>query len=214
MAQIVADLLTDREQELELWIRPERAGYGYTVEWTALEYDREEQEWRRQHQGSAAPETTSDGLWDWMCQALSTNKSMLRAGMPTFDADREQINVFQVDDTYLFKHYFEQGEVFSQLRQYYNESDYRFEVPADELQSVRDLLEEHFFELVVVDDLERFCVVKRKYTDHPDVLFKASVLEREKQDSTVFLMTDQLSVEQAVNNGATRVADTDLEIEL
>lgn len=52
--------------------------------------------------------------------------------------------------------------------------------------------------------------VKRKYTDHPDVLFKASVLQRERADYNVFLMKDEISVEQAVNNGATRLADVDV----
>lgn len=134
--------------------------------------------------------------------------------MPSFDVDRERINAFEIDDTYLFKHYFDQDDVFAELRRYYNESEYRFEVPADALTEVQALLEDCFVELTVVDDVEPFCVVKCKYTDHPDVLFKASVLQREQSDYNVFLMTDQLSVEQAVNNGATRVADTNLEIEL
>jgi hypothetical protein len=37
-------------------------------------------------------------------------------------------------------------------------------------------------------------------------------MKREHQDYNVFLMKDQLSVEQAVNNGAVRVSDTDLDI--
>jgi hypothetical protein len=125
--------------------------------------------------------------------------------------DREQINVFELDDTYLFKQFFDRDEVFDALRPYYNESEYRFEVPADEFSEVQDLLEEHFFDLTVVDDPDPFCVVKQKYTEHPDVLFKASVLQRERADYNVFLMKDQLSVEQAVTNGATRLADTDLD---
>lgn len=42
--QIVADIVQDQQQNLELWIRPERAGYGYTVEWMAVEFDRMDQE--------------------------------------------------------------------------------------------------------------------------------------------------------------------------
>lgn len=37
VAKIVANLLADRETDIELWIRPERAGWGYTVEWTTLD---------------------------------------------------------------------------------------------------------------------------------------------------------------------------------
>jgi hypothetical protein len=61
---------------------------------------------------------------------------------------------------------------------------------------------------------EQFCVVYPKYSDHPDVLFKASVLQRSTGDHHVFLMEEQLSVEQAVNNGATRLVETDEEIRL
>lgn len=145
-------------------------------------------------------------------KVLYSSTSLFTERMPSFDVEHEQINAFEIDDTYLFKHYFDQDEIFSELRRYYNESDYRFEVPADALTEVQALLEDRFFELAVVDDVEPFCVVKRKYTDHPDVLFKASVLQRKKQDYTVFLMKDQLSVEQAVNNGATPLSETDIEI--
>jgi hypothetical protein len=62
-----------------------------------------------------------------------------------------------------------------------------------------------------VDASAEFCVVYPKYTDHPDVLFKTAVLQRSKRDKHLFLLKDQLSVEQAVNNGATRLADTDLD---
>jgi hypothetical protein len=137
--------------------------------------------------------------------------SFLIERMPSLDVDRTQINAFAIDNTYLFKHFFDRDDIFSQLRQYYNESNYRFEVPADEFTRVQELLDEHFFDLTVVDDPARFCVVKRKYTDHPDVLFKASVLQRTRQDYNVFLMKDQLSVEQAVNNGATRISETEID---
>ena len=97
-----------------------------------------------------------------------------------------QINAFEIDDSYLFKHYFEQDEVFTKLRRYYTDSAYRFEVPANTLTEVQALLEDHFFKLTVVADVEPFCVVKRKYTEHPDLLFKASVLECKKQDYNVY----------------------------
>ena len=213
LPQIVDNLLTDQEHDRELRIRPERIGTRYTVEWTTVEYNWNQLDWEPRHRSlpaSGVVETVLTGLR----KVLYGSASLLTERMPSFDVDREQINAFEIDGTYLFKHYFDQDEVFTELRRYYNESEYRFEVPADALTEVQAVLEDCFFELTVVDDVEPFCVVKRKYTDHPDVLFKASVLERPQQEYTVFLMKDQLSVEQAVNNGATRVADTDLEIEL
>ena len=131
--------------------------------------------------------------------------------MPSFDVDREQVNLFRVEDRYLFKQYFDQDTVFTALRDYYNQDDYRFEVPPDVVEEVKQVLREHMFEPVVVDAPAEFCVVYPKYTDHPEVLFKTAVLQRSKRDKHLFLLKDQLSVEQAVNNGATRLADTDLD---
>ena len=210
LPRIVENLLTDQEHEREIWIRPERIGTRYTVEWTTVEYNWNQLDWEPRHRSSPASGvlgTVGTGLR----KVLYNSTSFLNERMPSFDVDGEQINAFEIDGTYLFKHYFEQDDIFAQLRPYYNESDYRFEVPANALTEVQALLEDRFFELTVVDDVEPFCVVKRKYTDHPDVLFKASVVERTQQDYHVFLMKDQLSVEQAVNNGAIRLADADID---
>lgn len=132
--------------------------------------------------------------------------------MPTFDVDRTPINVFDCGGVYLFKHYFGEDAVFDALRPYYNEDDYRFEVPADAFAEVEDLLAAHYYEPTVIDEPERFCVVYPKYTEHPAVLFKASVLQRSTGDAHVFLMKDQLSAEQAVEQGATRLRDADIEL--
>ena len=131
--------------------------------------------------------------------------------MPSFDVDREQVNLFRVEDRYLFKQYFEQDDLFAKLRRYYNEDDYRFEVPQEDIADVQDLLEAYFYAPHIVDEPEDFCVVHRKYVEHPDVLFKASVLQRSQGDYHVFLMKDELSVDQAVHNGAARLEDTGIE---
>lgn len=212
--QVVANLISGREQELELWIRPERVGFGYTVEWTTLEYDRGESTWRPQ-QGRFQPPTDNVDTADYEeSQLLSRLTAIVSERMPTFDVDRERINLFAVDDRYLFKHYFDEDDLFGELRRYYNEDDYRFEVPQEDIADVQDLLEDHFYEPRIVDDPEEFCVVHRKYAEHPDVLFKASVLQRSTGDHHVFLMKDQLSVEQAVNNGATRLVDAEIDYSL
>jgi len=211
--QIVANLLADRETDLELWIRPERVGHGYTVEWTTLEYDTAGPEWRpgrdetRSELGNGAADQSGR-------QLLSRVTSFVNERMPSFEVDRERINLFAIDDRYLFKQYFDQDDVFAELRRYYNEDDYRFEVPQEDIANVQALLEDHFYAPRIVDDPEEFCVVHRKYAKHPDVLFKASVLQRSTGDHHVFMMKDQLSVEQAVNNGATRLVEADVEIRL
>ena len=35
-------------------------------------------------------------------------------------AGHEQVNVFEVDESYLFKHYFDSEEVFDRLKRHYN----------------------------------------------------------------------------------------------
>ena len=125
-------------------------------------------------------------------------------------AGHEQVNVFEVDEIYLFKHYFDSEEVFDRLKQYYNNQQYRFEVPPDEFEDLRSFLEKHGYGLVVVDVLEAFVFVVKKYTAHPDNIFKASVIQRTVDGYNCFLLTDQAAVEQAVQDGATRLTETDV----
>ena len=51
----------------------------------------------------------------------------------------------------------------------------------------------------------------KKYTTHPENIFKASVLQRSVNDYNCFLLTDQTAVEQAVIQGATRLSETNFE---
>lgn len=125
-------------------------------------------------------------------------------------AGHEQVNVFEVDEIYLFKHYFDSEEVFDRLKQYYNNQQYRFEVPPDEFEDLHSFLEEHGYGLVVVDVFEAFVVVVKKYTAHPDNIFKGSVIQRTVDGYNCFLLIDQTAVEQAVQNGANRLTETDV----
>ena len=133
--------------------------------------------------------------------------------MPTFDADTTEINAFEVEDAdlYIFSQYFDQEEVFAELREWYNNEHYRFEIPTDEIDGVEALLDDYFYDLqrVPPDAIEPFCVVKEKYTDHADIL-RNSVYHTSRGSTTVFVMRDRLSAEQAVEQGATRLADADI----
>ena len=128
--------------------------------------------------------------------------------MPTFDVDPEQITVFVVDDEYLFSHYFTREDLFEQLSEYYNEEAYRFEIPADEFEAVREQLADEYIEFVVVEDLEAYCVIKDKYTEHADIL-RDSVLHWERDGQLFFLLKDELSVKEAIERGARPIADTE-----
>jgi hypothetical protein len=137
--------------------------------------------------------------------------------MPTFDADTTEINAFEVEDAdlYIFSQYFDQEEVFDELREWYDSEQYRFEVPADEMDRAESFLDKYFYDLnrVVSDGIEPFCVVKEKYTDHADIL-RNSVYHTSRGSNTVFVMQDRLSAEQAVEQGATPLADSDIGFQL
>ncbi|MFW6376531.1 MAG: hypothetical protein ACOC0F_01015 [archaeon] len=126
-------------------------------------------------------------------------------------ASHARVNVFEVDGTYLFKHYFEGEAVFDRLKPYYDNQAYRFEVPPDEFPGLRTFLADNGYGLVVVDAVDEFAVVVRQYTAHPDNIFKESVVQRRVGDYNCFLMTDQEAVEAAVDDGATRLTATGLE---
>ncbi|WP_228842413.1 hypothetical protein [Halococcus agarilyticus] len=137
--------------------------------------------------------------------------------MPTFDADTTQINAFEVEDAglYIFSQYFDEDEIFDELREWYDGEKYRFEVPAEEIDQVETFLEEYFYDLQRVGPtaIEPFCVVKEKYTDHASIL-RNSVYHTSQGSKTVFVMQDELSAEQALEQGATRLADSDVEFQL
>jgi len=97
---------------------------------------------------------------------------------------------------------------FEQLREYYNEEAYRFEIPAADFEAVRDQLAEEYIEFVVVEDLEPYCVVKEKYSEHADIL-RDSVLHWERDGQLFFVMKDELSVKEAIERGATLITDTE-----
>lgn len=122
-------------------------------------------------------------------------------------AGTERINAFPVDDSYLFKHYFESDELFARLQRYYEPYDYRFEVPADRFEGIRAILSDSDYALVPVEDPEPFAVVKRKYTDHPSSLFRHAVYQRSVDNFNCFVMKSRDAVERAVEAGATPIAE-------
>ncbi|WP_241431195.1 hypothetical protein [Halococcus thailandensis] len=92
---------------------------------------------------------------------------------------------------------------------------YRFEVPAGKLDRIESFLAEYFYEVnrVASDAIEPFCVVKEKYTDHADIL-RNSAYHTGRGSNTVFVMQDRLSAEQAIERGATPLADADTSFRL
>lgn len=134
--------------------------------------------------------------------------------MPEFHrANLERVNAFAIDDAYFFKYYFDHDEVFAKLGKYYNNQQYRFEVPEASFEEIADFLSGYGYGLVVVEYPDSFAVVVRKYTEHPENIFKGSVLHRSEGNWNVFLLKDRATVDRAVDQGATPIEDVDLEVE-
>ena len=132
--------------------------------------------------------------------------------MPTFDIDRKEITAFELDSRYIFKQYFDNDDLFQELKQYYNTDSHRFEIPEGELSKVRDILSNYFYELETVGNITDYSVVQQKETDS-STIFRNAVAFQRKGNHNVLLMKDKISVRQAVEKGAVRSKKSDLKME-
>lgn len=128
--------------------------------------------------------------------------------MSDFDIDRESVAMFRVGEQYLFATYLDNQAVFEQIQEYYNDTEYRFEVPVDQFETVCECLEEAYLNPVEVTDPEPYCVVVKKYDKHARIL-KNAVATWERRGHRFFLMESRLAVADAVERGATPVAETE-----
>ena len=124
----------------------------------------------------------------------------------------ERVNAFPNDGTVLFKHYFDGEAVFDRLKPYYNGSQYRFEVPVGEFDSVKRFLRGHGYDVSIVDDPAPYYVAVRQYTAHPEDVFKESVRHESARGYNYFLMRDRAAVESAVAQGAIRLSETSMSL--
>lgn len=126
--------------------------------------------------------------------------------------ETETVNAFPMRDVLLVKHYFEGDEAFAALEPYYNQREYRFEIPQRALREVQVALEEHEYELAIVDYLEPYAVVVRKYSHHPESVFEDAVAEFSNADFNVFVLKSEAAVETAVRSGAQRLSEAPVEV--
>lgn len=78
-----------------------------------------------------------------------------QTAMPTFDVDKERINLLEISDTLLFYHYFDNYDLFQKMSDWYVEERYRFEVPREEHEEVEEFLQEYSFDPVTIEDSAR-----------------------------------------------------------
>ena len=105
--------------------------------------------------------------------------------MPTFDVDREEITAFELDGRYIFKQYFDNDDRSQELEQYYNADRYRLEIPEGKLSEVRQVLDNYFYELVIEDSPEEYCVVAGEETDTNTIL-RSSVMSKQHRNHGIY----------------------------
>jgi hypothetical protein len=132
--------------------------------------------------------------------------------MPTFDIETEEITAFDTGDRYIFKSYFDEDQLFQQLEKYYNNDKYRFEIPYEDIEEVRQLLDEYFYELKTTDRLEDYSVVVRAEADSSDIL-RNSVMQKHRRQNEILVMKDKLSVKQAEEKGAVPLEESPVQKE-
>lgn len=133
---------------------------------------------------------------------------------PAPGASTTEVNAFPVGDALLVRHYFERSAAFGILREYYDSRSYRFEIPRAEFRRVRTRLATHGYDLRPVEDVERFAVAVRKYSEHPEGIVEDSVVQFSAGEYNVFVMKDDAGVRAAVADGAVRLAEAPVTVRI
>lgn len=126
-------------------------------------------------------------------------------------ASTDKINVFEIGDYYLFKHYFDSDEVFELVKVWYNGDKYRYEIPRNKFEKAKNNLAEEGFALLPVHDMTEYIICIRQYTEHPDGIFKESVIHNRKNNYNCFIMKNQKAVEKMENFGGVRFSELNIE---
>jgi hypothetical protein len=117
--------------------------------------------------------------------------------------------MFKLRGHFVFRHYFDDKEIFRALADHYDRNQYRFEFKTPvERNKAQKLLERKGFDVALVEDLKGYVVKLNRYSKYAHVL-KNSVAHIETPEWRVFLMKDLAAVEEAVKQGA-KVVEVDV----
>ena len=112
---------------------------------------------------------------------------------------RKGINIFKVGKLWIFKHFFEDKEVFKTLLDYYNQDQYRFEFKSiGARNNALKILERNGFDYDLIEDLSGYIVKLPKFSKYAPIL-KNSIASKETATERLFLMNDLAAVEEAVS---------------
>jgi hypothetical protein len=125
--------------------------------------------------------------------------------MPEFDVKRKRtrINVFKIGKIYVFKHFFDDKEIFKGLVDFYNSDSYRFEMKnAGARNKVMKFLDMKCgFDVYLIEDSAGFMVKISRDKKYAGIL-RNSVDFKETMDTRIFIMKDMAAVEEAISLGA------------
>ena len=125
--------------------------------------------------------------------------------MPEFNVKRKRnrINIFKIGKIYVFKHFFDDKEIFKGLVDFYNSELFRFEMKnAGARNKVMKFLDmKGGFDVYIIEDPADFMVKIGKDKKYAGIL-RNSVDFRETNDARIFIMKDIAAVEEAISLGA------------
>jgi hypothetical protein len=122
----------------------------------------------------------------------------------TFDVikRRKKVTLFKLGKIWVFKHFFEDTEMFKALAEFYNDDKFRFEFKTfGERNNALKILEWAGFDYELVEDLSPYAVKLSRYSKYAPLL-KNSISHMETSDWRIFLMKDQAAVDEATRIGA------------
>lgn len=125
--------------------------------------------------------------------------------MPEFNVKRKRnrINIFKIGKIYVFKHFFDDKEIFKGLVDFYISESYRFEMKnAGVRNKVMKFLDmKGGFDVYLIEDPANFMVKIGKDKKYAGIL-RNSVDFRETKDARIFIMKDMAAVEETISLGA------------
>ncbi len=115
---------------------------------------------------------------------------------------KKSISIIKAGGHWIFKHFFEDMEIFRELADYYDKDRYRFVLKTPgERNLVQKLLEQRGFDVTLVENSRGYVVKLDRKSRYAEVL-KNSLAQIETSEWRIFLMKDQNAVKEALRQGA------------
>ena len=123
---------------------------------------------------------------------------------------KKSITIIKAGSHWIFKHFFEDKDIFKELADYYDKEGYRFVLKTPgERNLVQKLLERRGFEVALVES-SRGYVVKLDRQSRYSAVLKNSLAQIETDKWRVFLMKDLAAVKDSLRQGA-KIVEVDVQ---